>query len=479
MSIASSTNLQTLFGKALKVPDYQRPYTWTEKQVKPLLEDLFAFFKKNEENKNEIPVLLGSTILFQNGNDFEIVDGQQRLTTLAIILYCLDKNEISFLNQNFTHQKSIDNIKVNQKKINEFIAKKEIDKVKWAEFILSRVHFIQIDAPTLDDAFVFFDSQNNRGKSLADYDVLKAHHLRYIADNQLATLCAKDWEKIDKNKDNTISLAYLLDTVLGRGRKWSRGNHSHLVLMDEFKSQRFQKVESGQYRINRYQQPPIFDSWSYAPEKGQDATFNFHQDFDATIGTKRLTLEADNTKFLPFQIAQTIEGGELFFWYTEKYYALYKELFIDENVNLSAFFKDLKQKVAHFKYNTGAKHLYDVWIASLVFYYDKFGNIEFDKVAIYLFYSLYYLRMKQASISEASVYKYIRETFNPFAIIHEASYHGFILKKIEDKMEGKMEEKDDKGPYSGIRKDFYTNFFDNQTNILKAIESQLSKLNQQ
>lgn len=135
MSIASSINLTTLFSKALKVPDYQRPYTWTEKQVKPLLEDLYAFFQKN--NANSIPVLLGSTILFETkekddkGVDtdkgiFEIVDGQQRLTTLAIILHCLGNTNTSFLSQSFTHQKSIDNIKVNQKIISEFIEKKKL-----------------------------------------------------------------------------------------------------------------------------------------------------------------------------------------------------------------------------------------------------------------------------------------------------------------------------------------------------------------
>ena len=377
MSIASSTNLRKLFCKNLKVPNYQRPYTWTEKQVKPLLEDLYAFFQKNKDNN--IPVLLGSTILFKNEitekeaekevkkEIFEIVDGQQRLTTLAIILYCLGKKEISelsFLSESFTHQKSIDNIKVNQKIINAFREKKEVNKGNWADFILEKVHFIEITAPTLDDAFVFFDSQNNRGKSLADYDVLKAHHLRYIADNALATACAKNWEKIDKNKDNTIGLAHLLDTLLGRGRKWSKGEHNRLVLMDEFKSQRFEKSDSRQYHINRYQQPPIFEHWSYLPEKGQEASFNFHHNFDATIGTKRMLLQANSVQYFPFQITQTIEGGELFFWYTEKYYALYKELFDDENANLSTFFKGFRKEIQ----NKNSNYLYDVWIASLVFY---------------------------------------------------------------------------------------------------------------
>ena len=486
MSIASSPNLQTLFGKTLKIPDYQRPYTWTEKQVKPLLEDLYLFFQKN--NQNQVPVLLGSTILFENDNTFEIVDGQQRLTTLAIILYCLGKSDIVFLKQNFLHQKSIDNIKVNQKTISEFIERKEIEKEKWADFILSKVHFIQVNAPTLDDAFVFFDSQNNRGKTLADYDVLKAHHLRYIADNELATHCAKDWEKIDKNKDNTIGLAYLLDTLLGRGRKWSRGNHSHLVLMDEFKSQRFEKTDNRQYHINRYQQPPIFNSWSYIPEKEQHATFHFHNDFDARIGTKRLTLEADSIKFLPFQITQTIEGGELFFWYTEKYCALYKELFVNENMNTTPFFNELKQKANKLS-GKSEENLYNVWIASLLFYYDKFGFIDFDKIASSFFYAFYFLRIRH-SRQIGSIPNFMNEKITLFKIIHEASYEGYILHKIDEFVENINTEFKDKfksfQEREKARNTFWSVFYSkkegfflkNSNQLQESIKQQLSKLNQ-
>lgn len=501
MSIALSINLNDLFSKALKVPDYQRPYTWTEKQVKPLLEDLYAFFQKN--NANNIPVLLGSTILFKNKiiekegekevekDIFEIVDGQQRLTTLAIILHCLGNTNTSFLSQSFTHQKSIDNIKVNQKIINDFIGKKEVDKGSWVDFILEKVHFIEITAPTLDDAFVFFDSQNNRGKTLADYDVLKAHHLRYIADNALATACAKDWERIDKNKDNAIGLAHLLDTILGRGRKWSKGEHNRLVLMDEFKSQRFEKSDSRQYHINRYQQPPIFESWSYLPEKGQEASFSFHNNFDAAIGigTKRMVLQANSVQYLPFQITQTIEGGELFFWYTEKYYALYKELFDDKNPNTSVFFKELKQKANDLS-GKSEENLYNTWIGSLLFYYDKFGYIEFDKIASSFFYALYFLRIRH-SRQIGSIPNFMNEKIAIFKIIHEASYHGYILHRIDEFVENIGS--DFKNEISNIqeqeahlaRRKFWDIFYQkegfflkNENKLQESIKTQLSKLNQ-
>ena len=496
MSISKSIQLKALFLEALVIPDYQRPYTWTEKQVTPLLADLYAFYMKFKSSSIDIPVLLGSTILFNTHNakgseELQIVDGQQRLTTLAILLFCLnEKKEVRFLENDFPHQKSIDNIKVNQKTINDFIQKKEIDKSEWANFILEKVYFIQINAPTLDDAFVFFDSQNNRGKSLADYDVLKAHHLRYIGSNDLATACAKDWENIDKQKDKSIGLAYLLDTLLGRGRKWSHSDYNRLQIKEEFKSQRSKITNSRQYIINRYQQPAFFEKWTYLVEQGQNLVFHFSPDFDALIGTKSLICQDKITKFLPFQITQTLEGGELFFWYTQKYYELYNELFDDNNPNTSIFFKALNQKAMQFNYNSGAKYVYNVWIAALLFYHDKFGYNAFDTAATWLFHSLYFLRIDKTRLSELSIHKFIRETFNPFSIIHKAAYHEFIFNDIANKMEGKYKElKNKKEPINGISGAFFTGFYykknennpffiTNQELLPQTIRKELEKINQ-
>ncbi|HEB7542398.1 TPA: DUF262 domain-containing protein, partial [Campylobacter coli] len=70
---------------SLNIPDYQRPYTWGIEQVKILLKDI-----SEQVNKNDQKYLLGSLILHKNNeNKFNIVDGQQRLTTLALILKVL------------------------------------------------------------------------------------------------------------------------------------------------------------------------------------------------------------------------------------------------------------------------------------------------------------------------------------------------------------------------------------------------------
>ena len=78
----------------LTIPFYQRAYVWDKERVKILLEDLDEYLDmKSNENKPNI-YLLGSLILYKNNNknEFEVVDGQQRLVSLALILLCLESN---------------------------------------------------------------------------------------------------------------------------------------------------------------------------------------------------------------------------------------------------------------------------------------------------------------------------------------------------------------------------------------------------
>ena len=72
------------------IPDYQRPYAWEEQECKTLWDDLFSFaFPENDYtkfNSNEDEYFLGPIVSFQNEGKIEIIDGQQRLTTLMLLL---------------------------------------------------------------------------------------------------------------------------------------------------------------------------------------------------------------------------------------------------------------------------------------------------------------------------------------------------------------------------------------------------------
>ncbi|MEG4005798.1 DUF262 domain-containing protein [Microcoleus sp. Pol11C1] len=73
------------------IPLYQRPYAWTKEEAGELLEDLLTFLGEGNETIDELnPYFLGSIVLIKSEQPAaEIVDGQQRLTTLTILLAAL------------------------------------------------------------------------------------------------------------------------------------------------------------------------------------------------------------------------------------------------------------------------------------------------------------------------------------------------------------------------------------------------------
>jgi uncharacterized protein with ParB-like and HNH nuclease domain len=73
------------------VPLYQRPYAWTTEHAGELLDDLLTFMGDSADPIEDLnPYFLGSVVLIKgDGPEAEIVDGQQRLTTLTILLAVL------------------------------------------------------------------------------------------------------------------------------------------------------------------------------------------------------------------------------------------------------------------------------------------------------------------------------------------------------------------------------------------------------
>ena len=78
---------------SFRVPDYQRPYAWTEKETEDLLEDIRSEIDSEPRRGEDGPsYFLGSIVLMKEAEKnptSDIVDGQQRLTTLTILLSVL------------------------------------------------------------------------------------------------------------------------------------------------------------------------------------------------------------------------------------------------------------------------------------------------------------------------------------------------------------------------------------------------------
>ena len=74
-----------IFDEKYEVPIYQRNYSWDRKQIELLIDDIWGSFRDlcfgHEEN-----YYIGTLIVNRRGNLYEVVDGQQRLTTLFLLL---------------------------------------------------------------------------------------------------------------------------------------------------------------------------------------------------------------------------------------------------------------------------------------------------------------------------------------------------------------------------------------------------------
>lgn len=77
-------NIEEIFNKFYEVPDYQREYVWRTANVLALLNDIYSAFKEDPQNA----YFIGTTVVANNpyNASLEVIDGQQRLTTLFILL---------------------------------------------------------------------------------------------------------------------------------------------------------------------------------------------------------------------------------------------------------------------------------------------------------------------------------------------------------------------------------------------------------
>lgn len=223
-----------LFDLALSIPDYQRIYCWENSQIESLWAGLSAI-------RHGASYHLGTVILQHRGSRYEIVDGQQRLVTLSLILWELGyKGNIPLLNERFRNDDAIRHV-MNAKAVISALLMVMPDN-GLLDTILCSVKFsvIVINGDNLDLGYTFFSNQNSKGVRLTDYDLLKAHHLRYISSEPQAIHLANGWTRLTTKQENhgmpvELSLGrhvYRLRKLL---RKVDFNEYGHYV-RDEFQS---------------------------------------------------------------------------------------------------------------------------------------------------------------------------------------------------------------------------------------------------
>lgn len=236
------------------IPDYQRPYAWEEEHCQTLWDDIFAFaFPDNNSDKfnSDDEYFLGSIVIFENDKGKkEVIDGQQRLTTLMLLLRAFyakfgnmkDENSIRTSERiaqciwktNEFGQPNLDELKINsevatdndKEEFLQILKTGKMDKVQKSNYaknyrffqekienflseypsyfaylptrILNNCILLPIEAESQDTALRIFSTLNDRGLPLSDADIFKAQFYKYYSDKNQKDIFIEQWKELEE-----------------------------------------------------------------------------------------------------------------------------------------------------------------------------------------------------------------------------------------------------------------------------------------
>ena len=269
----SRTVRELLTGAKYGIDYYQREYRWGTKQIRELLDDLAGKFLDSYDEGHERTAVkgyghyfLGSIVLsHKNATNF-IIDGQQRLTSLTLLLVYLynlqrgrpEEEQVGIANLIFSTQfgqKSFNLDVPERKHCMEALYKGEAfdatdappsvqtivaryDDIQnhfpdeagngalpyFIDWLLENVHLIEITAYSDEDAYTIFETMNDRGLSLSLTDMLKGYLLSSITDEDEQAACNDLWKKrvavlADIGKDEDVDFF----------KTWLRSQHANSI----------------------------------------------------------------------------------------------------------------------------------------------------------------------------------------------------------------------------------------------------------
>ena len=195
-SLPKISSINEILGMNLIIPNYQRPYKWSTKNITDLILDTQKSIEYSHKYIN-FKYRIGTVILHKNeNNEFEIVDGQQRLLSLLLLKIHLQPDfTCSLQNVGFSNKTTQRNLHNNYVTIREwFSSVKDYDKNLFIMALENILEVVVIIVDKIDEAFQLFDSQNSRGRALYPHDLLKAYHLREIQDKYEMQDAVTKWE---------------------------------------------------------------------------------------------------------------------------------------------------------------------------------------------------------------------------------------------------------------------------------------------
>lgn len=383
------TTVGELLAEDLRIPPYQRPYSWQPETALQLLDDIRAAMKDNA--RSDIPYVLGAVIIHKEDKILNVVDGQQRLLTLRMILDLIEKT--SDCASSASSSNSIGLVRTAlYRSISGFGENESAkpEKQPLAKFIREKCELIRVETDDIDEAFRVFDSQNYRGKPLAPHDLLKAYHLREMRDETPAMKAAvvEAWESVmDDDLDRLFS------TYLYRIVRWSRGESApgfsvHDIGVFKGISPQKNRSPNARYHIAAQAAIPLLNLWG-SPFSGS---------VDRDSGRIRFQLDAPLLAGRPFFEMVSFMLTELrrlageAFTEGRKEFALY-------NVDDIETTKDLKERPNQSRY----RYVSELYLAALLYYTNKFGDEDLTVARDHLFAWSYSLRVELLRVQFRSI----------------------------------------------------------------------------
>ena len=244
--MTSLTTISEIFkDRFFVIPDFQRGYSWEDQQVDDLINDVENLKNKDHKHYTGTVVMVQS---FNDGQTLEIIDGQQRLTTIVMLIsaiYYASPEKYPGLYEKFMRRgelgnrrlvlqpnmeaaanftkliienadgenleiKSDVNIANAKKQIQKWIKKRKNSLDAYLDIILNKLGFIFYLTGNDKEIGIMFEVINNRGKELSELEKIKNYFIYYSSIynlNELRQAVNNEWVVIQKNlnKANKIS----------------------------------------------------------------------------------------------------------------------------------------------------------------------------------------------------------------------------------------------------------------------------------
>ncbi len=304
---------QLLQSQSFSIDEYQREYKWEKENIDELLSDLqgkfFNYYKQGDETSaisNYGEYFLGSIIVSKRNNKNYLIDGQQRVTSLTLLLICLYRSaeeqrlpvaqtlaplifsdnlgnpkfnlDISerlpvinalFKGEAFNPDGKDESIQTMFARYNDIEANDLMAEIgnalpHFIYWLLTRVGLIEIATDNDSYAYAIFETMNDRGKPLSPVDMLKAYLLAPIEEQDARLQANQIWKQ---------QVLELIGSVFHR---WVRENNSRLGLG---KAQENQKMMAVSFPFFAKAYRRILNSSKHYTPKLRVVYYNAHNDF--------------------------------------------------------------------------------------------------------------------------------------------------------------------------------------------------------